>query len=891
MPMAYDLNLREYWRTVRKRKGIIIFTIIMMTLSSFVFSILGRPTPIYKTSASVKVEKSGSVTDRYTQAVSWSSTNYMETQMAMIKSYFTMELVAKKMGLIPAEVSSEEVRNNPGYLSAILALKGKIETEQEGNSDIINITATSDDPKQAQRLANAVATVYKEQHALDLNRRAIEAKKFIEGQVIVTRDRLQKSENAVKEFREANRMVSLDSHSSGLVNKFSDIEMKTDRDLITYSKINEIAKTLARAEDSPLLSKTVFYFEEASGPYKNLNDRLVQLMLDRDVLLINYTENFTQVIEIKKQIHEIITLMKAQLQAQRQNLAQAISLMKKQLTTLDDQIKAIPHKGLELARLEREAAVNREIYIMLEKQHQESLIRNAEKIEEVQIVKPALEPSFPINPPQTGATTGLGFVLGTILGIIFAFLIETFDTSIGAVEEVEEFLGVRVLGIVPHVDFDELQATLHEKSEKDIDDDQLWRTARLISHFAPKTTSAESYRALRTNINFVKLEKDIKTIVFTSSSPQEGKTTVSCNLAIAMAQAGNKVLLVDGDFRRPIISKIFGIQSIPGLSDVILGNYEWRSVVRSITDIMMGKMTMEEIMATPGLDNLYIMTCGTIAPNPAELVSSHGNENFIKEAHEEYDFVIIDVPPVLAATDAAIWGTRADGVIIVYQVGKIARGALKRAKAQIDNVKARIIGVVLNGLKAEISPDFEYQDKYYYYYGSERKKKLTLGERIVSWPDQAKAYVRSLPEKVKDYVKGEGKQNIKSGLLKIALLFLAVALLITGLYYQEELTKPSKAIVKLGQSVPTSSPPKSDATAAGAVVMIPTVVEKEIQSELIITVRANIRDAENDKSKIIYRAKKGEKVVKLGSSGSWYKVELSSGVTGWIRGDLVKESE
>ena len=186
-----------------------------------------------------------------------------------------------------------------------------------------------------------------------------------------------------------------------------------------------------------------------------------------------------------------------------------------------------------------------------------------------------------------------------------------------------------------------------------------------------------------------------------------------------MAQAGNKVLLIDGDFRRPVISKIFGIPSLPGLTDVILGNYKWRDVVRSITDLMMGKMTMEEIMVTPGLDNLYIMTCGTIAPNPSELVSTKINTDVINESHEEYDFVIIDAPPVLAATDAAIWGTKADGVIIVYQVGKIARGALKRAKAQIDNVKARIIGVVLNGLKAEISPDYEYHDKYYYYYGSE----------------------------------------------------------------------------------------------------------------------------------------------------------------------------
>jgi succinoglycan biosynthesis transport protein ExoP len=799
MPMTYDLNLREYWRTIRKRKGIVIFTIVMMTLFSFIFSILGRPTPIYKTSASVKVEKSGSVTGLYIQSVSWSTTNYMETQMAMIKSYFIMELVAKKMGLIPPQVSSDEVRSNPKYLSAILAIKGKVDTEQDGNSDIINITASSEDQQHAQRLANTVALVYKERHALDLNKRIIEAKNFIESQVVVTRDKLEKSEEAIRNFRETNRMVSLDAQSSGLVSQFSGMQATYERDLATLGKINQIAKLLTQAEERPLSSKTFFYIEEASAPYKSLNDRLVQLMLERDILLINYTENFPQVVEIKKQIHEIITSMNAQLQAQQQSLSQAISLSKKQLNNLDNQLKSLPAKGMELARLEREVSVNRDIYTMLEKQHQESLIQNAEKLEEVQIVKPALEPSNPINPPSTGATTGLGLIIGIILGVVFAFVIETFDTSIGAVEEVEEFLGARVLGVIPHVNFEELKLTLKEKLVEHIDDDHLWRIGRLISHFAPKTTSAESYRALRTNINFVKLEKDIKTIVFTSSSPQEGKTTISINLAITMAQAGNKVLLIDGDFRRPVISKVFGIPSLPGLTDVILGNYKWHDVVRSITNIMMGKMTMDEIMVTPGLDNLYIMTCGTIAPNPAELVSTKINTDVINEAHEEYDFVIIDAPPVLAATDAAVWGTKADGVVIVYQVGKIARGALKRAKAQLDNVKARIIGVVLNGLKAEISPDYEYHDKYYYYYGSEQKKKLTLalGKKIASLLERFRHHTGVIPRTTKS-PKGEpAEEKQRSGIvvlkslfelriLNILLLLLAIALVGVIFYHTFE---------------------------------------------------------------------------------------------------------
>jgi capsular exopolysaccharide synthesis family protein len=512
------------------------------------------------------------------------------------------------------------------------------------------------------------------------------------------------------------------------------------------------------------------------------------------------------------------------LQAQRESLGQNVSLTRKQLKNLDDQLKSLPAQGLEFARLEREVNVNREIYTMLEKRYQESLIQNAEQIEEVQIVKPALEPRDPINPPKTAATTGLGLIIGIILSIVFAFVVETFDTSIGAVEEVEEFLGARVLGVIPHVDFNELKLTLKEKLGKDVDSDQLWRIGRLISHFAPKTTSAESYRALRTNINFVKLEKDAKTIVFTSSSPQEGKTTVSINLAITMAQAGHKVLLIDGDFRRPVISKIFGIPSLPGLTDVILGNYKWRDVVRSITDLMTGKMTVDELMVTPGLDNLYIMTCGTIAPNPSELVSTKINTEVINESHEEYDFVIIDAPPVLAATDAAVWGTKADGVVIVYQVGKIARGALKRAKAQLDNVKARIIGIVLNGLKAEISPDYEYHDKYYYYYGSERKKTLTFGERILSWPKQAKEYLKALPEKIKksdkeiatkkkeEYI----KPNARSGVLKVGLLLLALGLLIAGLYYSRVINSFLPLPAKPGNVIIKPAAPKIQTTPAAA---------------------------------------------------------------------------
>ncbi len=806
----YDLNLRDYWRTIRKRKFIILFTVVSMGFFSLVWAVLGQPTPIYKTSVSIKIEKIGSLTGLYSQAFSWSSTNYLETQASVIKSYIILEAVAKKLNLIPANLSSEQIGRSREYLKIILDLKSKVETEQEGNTDIITINVTSEDPKFAQSFANAIAQVYKEEHALDINRRTVEAKKFIESQLSIVKEKVAKSEDAVRDYRENSKLISLDAQSAASLNEASKLQAAYDIDSSILKKIDAVERVLATAEDKPLTSKTSFYFDEATPIYKNLNDRLVQFMLERDTLLITYTENFPQIQDIKSQTHEIITSMKSQLSSQRKNLESNVRNLKQQINVTDEQLRKLPEKGLELLRLEREAGVNREVYTLLEKKYQEALIQDAEKIEEVNIVRPALEPTTPTNPPKTVANTAIGTMIGLIMGIVFAFIIETFDTSFEAIEEVESFLGVRVLGIIPQVNYDELKVTLQEKYSKAVDDETIKKTNRLISHFMPTSTSAENYRALRTNLNFLNLDKSIKTIVFTSSSPEEGKTTVAVNLAITMAQGGNKVLLLEGDLRRAVIAKLFGIEPIPGLADVILGNYEWRSVVRTITDFITGKMSMDEVMQTPGMDNLHIITGGSTAPNPAELVNSKLMPDFIKQASSEYDIILVDAPPVLAATEAAIWSSLADGAIIVYQVGKIARGALKRAKAQLDHVGARIFGVVLNGLKAEISPDFAYRDKkYYYYYGDRKPGGPTLKDRILAVPETLTRYLKSIISK--ESVKKEAtapiaaiaieaeaepiqqddaqkvtaeKPEVKISRSKIVILLFALLFMILGILYQ-----------------------------------------------------------------------------------------------------------
>lgn len=718
----YDLNLRDYWRILRKRKFIAIFTTVALGGFSFLFSILAQPIPLYQATSSVKVEQTGSLTGLYIQTVSWSQTDYIQTQAAIIKSYYVMETAAKRLGLIPPHLSSEELRAYREYQNIILNLRKNLKTEQEGYSNIINIIVTSQTPAAAQAAANTIAQVYKEHHFLDLNKRTTEAKKFIENQLTTVKEKLRNTEDAVQKFREKNNLISLSSQTSSMLGQITALQSQYEKALVDYQLINNVDKLLEKAVDEPLTTKTSYYINEASSLYKSLNDRLVQLMLSRDSLLLVYTENYPQVVEINKQIQEIVTNMKAQLTSQKRRIGESIQTLKEKIGEMDRQIKVLPEKGLELARLEQAVGVNNEVYTLLEKKYQEALIKEAEKIEEVEIVKPALEPTEPINPPQKAAAGLVGTLIGLILGVVFAFVVETFDTSLAAIEEIEELTGVHVLGIIPYVTVHEMKKTLLQESAEEMDDRTAEKYSRIVAHFAPQSTLAESYRSLRTNLSFAGLERDIKTIAFTSSSPREGKTTVVINLAVTMAQAGSKVLIVDGDMRKPMVSSVFGIDQVPGLSDVILGKVSLDETTRSVTDFMTGKIRIEDIMKTPGMDNLYILTSGINPPNPSEIAGSVRTAALFEQAKSEYDFILIDSPPILSATEAAIYGSMADGVVIVYRVGKMGSAVLKRAKAQLDNVKANITGIVLNGLKADISPDFTRQDYYKYYYYSEEKE-------------------------------------------------------------------------------------------------------------------------------------------------------------------------
>ena len=208
----------------------------------------------------------------------------------------------------------------------------------------------------------------------------------------------------------------------------------------------------------------------------------------------------------------------------------------------------------------------------------------------------------------------------------------------------------------------------------------------------PKSIVAESYRTLRTNIQYSSFDKEYKIIVVTSSDPGEGKSTTAGNLALSMAQDDKKVILIDCDLRKPSLHKKFKVSNLVGLSDVIIGKTDLVKAVHKYSK------------------NLVLLTSGKIPPNPSEMLSSKIMESLLETLRESFDYIILDTPPVQAVTDSQILSTKADGTILVVRAEKTKRESVQNAVNLLKKVNANIIGIVLNGVDSS-------RNKYYYYYG------------------------------------------------------------------------------------------------------------------------------------------------------------------------------
>lgn len=697
-----------------------------MGIFSTFFAAMNAPIPLYTSVCSVKFEKDTTVEGVYAKTMSWSEGDDIETQLSVLKSYPVLKRAASELGLIPdSDPEDEESQLSPEVAQIVDGLRSQITVMREGFANIIAIEVTGNDPVFAQKLANTVALAYREVHNREQNKRTVEAMKYISSELKSVRRKLREAEDAFNTFTQKHQLVSIDLQGENLL--LGAKKTKENLETLAESKdqlINLVAK-VDQFLKNPSGSGDNLYSDNVNSQYKNSNNRFLELLLHQDTLLKDYTTKHPEVIAIKRKIVETAHKMRIIAQLEIKNIDKKQSVLEARIEEGNRKTHNLMEKKLEYNRLKRKVESLNDMMVLLEKKNQEALIRSAEEPDEVTIVRPAFLPRTPINPPKTATKGMMGVVIGLVIGLVVAFVVETFDTSLGAIDDVEEALGSQVLGIIPHGDF----VSIHDRQEngqKQGDTSHFQQEGFLVSHFLPQTMMAESFRALRTNISFADMEKKIKVIAVTATSPSEGKTLVSTNLAITMAQAGMKTLLVECDLRKPMVYKAFGVDRNPGLTDVLLGNYSVDEVTKTITDIMVGEMTMDEVMVTAGLDNLYLLTCGTIPPNPSELIDSQRLVELIDETRREYDIVLFDSPPILSTSDPIILSTKVDAVLLVYRVGSVSRTLLKRSATQLEQVKANLLGVALNDMKSELSPDFggyKYYKSYYSYKESKEEKK------------------------------------------------------------------------------------------------------------------------------------------------------------------------
>ncbi len=739
----YEMNLRDYWRIIRRRRVTILISALLVALFAFWFA--WQKEPLYQATAAIKFEQITSLTGLLVEVLSFSPADTIETQAAIIRSFPVMEQVAKRLGDLPEGMSAETVKESKSYVGVISALTARVRTNRVASTTIIEITASSSNPRKAKDLANTVAEVYRQYQGRIRNARIIEARQFIEQQLKELEGRVRKAEEAVWAFREANRVIAPGAESTVLLSLFTQIRGEIEKTRQQRTELELAASRLSRY-DGTSGSEDRVYVDSPNPAILRLQASLAELLLERNNLALEVTDKHPRLQAINDRIREVRSEMLREVTAQIALLRSREEILNRQIGELYQKNREVPTIELSLQRLQREAKVNDDLLALLKTRHQEALIKEAEKIEEVTIIRPAVEASVPVG-GETFTTVMVGALVGLLLGLVLAFVQETLDTSIGTIEDVEDYLGVPVLGVIPHIDSREIMDRIIEQRPAlaSMDPETLSRHALLVSHFDPKSPVAEAFRSLRTRLQFATMEQPGKLFLLTSPSLQEGKTTTIVNLAIALSQAGQKTLLVGANLRRPSIHKFFGIDRDPGLTDVLLGNQRWQDCVRTVADILMGRFEMEDIMVAPGLDNLHILESGPIPPNPSELLSTPQMAEFIREVRQRYDIVLFDAPPVLPVTDAAIIASQMDGVILVYQAGKVGRLALKRAKIQLESAKAKVWGVVLNDLGAEMAGYAPYTAYYTHYYGEEGTGEEARPARrgILAWVESSLRKLRA----------------------------------------------------------------------------------------------------------------------------------------------------
>lgn len=714
------MEIKQYWSIIWKRKFLILLSVAVCFAIGGVFSYIIMQ-PKFRATSKILVEP------RAKMVVFMGETPRnmppaldIETYVKMLKSLKVGEMAAMNLGW-------------PEPKKAAANIVAMVDVQAEEDTGIIRINVDGPNPKECKEIANAYANAF-ETMSIKMGEDTLnEVESFIKKQLVIAKQNLRKHDEQYERFQD-RIFAEQDTTDPDIQEVQLDLVIRM---LETEKMRAEIEEKTVEAQLNGLTSLLGKYrinlrdFDNLQDGQHTIDDKLREIELERISLSRKYTNKHPKIVEIDEKIrnltrekhdyvsglineHIVSNGQYEDVDDQVKDLAVQIEMTRSKMARIDENLvsakgkmQAVPAMKKKKMQLDRERAVAENLKNTLEEQLIQTQLQRVERPTKVRLLDEAPEPAEPFYPDRK-KNLAISLVIGLLLGIGAAFLLEEMEESIRTSDDVKNYLNLPVLGSVPY-------------SSETIN--------KLITDVPLKSPIAEAYRRLSFFTQLFCLDPPIKSLLVTSSKSDEGKSTTMSNMAISMAQEGTKVLIVDTDLRRPMLHRMFGIDNSLGLSSILTGELEAEIAVSDMsTSGQLPKESFMEVVVDrliqpANIKGLNIIPSGPLPANSIELLRSERMLSFLRTAEKKADIVIFDSPPAIHVIDAVVLSQILDGVLLIINSGRINREEALQVKYMIESTKTPIIGVALNNIEAS-SPDYYY---YYYYggygYGSRQRRK------------------------------------------------------------------------------------------------------------------------------------------------------------------------
>lgn len=711
-----ERHLLDYVRVVYKRRWVAIPAFIAVFLLGAFNSF--RTTPLYEARTQLLIEKDspkvGTLDTMFREQDGWYNDDFYQTQYRILQSRSLARRTAELMNL-PSHPAVQRLSERRAPISVTGALSGAAawmkrtvmgpgepaesrDTADEEradayapyagmvlgalnvspvrNSRLVDLRFSSADPRLAADMANAHAKAYIQQNLENRFGASRDATEWLNEQLAEQRTKVEESEAALHSYREAHGAIAVEDRQNIVVQRLADISSAVTRAKMTRIEREALYSQLRSLQGTDALDS--FPAVVANEYIQRLKADLGDLQRQQAQLAEKYGDRHPQMVKVRtalqttqakfeSEVNKVVDSVRAEYQAalaQERSLVGALEGQKTEALGLN-------RKGIEYSVLSREAESNRQVYEALLQRTTETGISSELKTSNIRVIDEAQVPRVPYLPQRQRDLVMAAFSgLILALGLVFGF--EYLDNRIKSPQEMRAQLGLPFLGMVPRID----------------------TSGPTLLHNGVPAAFAEAIRAIRTNVLFSSAEEGVRMVVVTSAGPGEGKSLFSSNLSVSLAQAGQRVLHIDADMRRPRVHEIFEVTQEPGFSNLLVGDCKPSEAVRK-TDVQ----------------NLCILPAGMIPPNPAELLGSKRCQEYLATLGEHFDWVILDSPPVLAVADASVIANGATGVVFVVGADQTSRQTARNAIEQLESAQAHVIGAVLN--RADVQRNPYYYSSYY----------------------------------------------------------------------------------------------------------------------------------------------------------------------------------